>query len=271
MFGANIELPPNRLLSFDSALKKYNSIKPIRGRGDQNTRPLARRANDNLTIRQDDATGDIVVRLYRTDIIRYSADGDGDDNQIMLDPYPSVLTNRILWSILGPHVNTYWADRSHSAPDYITEVGGRYYNTPEFALIQPHERGWFLMAGSKPFEVPRVDRGLARQVLHDVGFYTFKTWLTTLIRLGQDPRSVAYATRTVDWRYGSAVRLLTAGEAGWREAVEMMSRRCDLDRELAAMRLAVYQSEGVYRTDTVPFFTDYNAMRNALNQMQRVG
>lgn len=264
-----MELSSNRMLSFGSALKKYNSIKPIRGRGDQNTRPLARRTNDNLTIRQDSTTGDIVVRLYSTDIIRYSADGDGDNNQIMLGPYTSVLTNRVMWSILGPHVNTYWADRSHSAPSYITEVGGRYYNTPEFALIQPHWQGYFLMAGSKPFEVPRVDRGRARQVLHDTGFSTFRTWLTTLVRLGQDPRSVAYSSRTVDWRHDSAVRLLTAGEAGWAEAAGLMSQRCALDRELAAMRLAVYQSEGVYRTDTVPFFTDYNAMRNAINQMRR--
>ena len=94
MFGANIELP-NRMLSYSSALATYNSIKPIRGRSDQNERPLANRRNGNLTIRLEPVTNDIVVRLYQTDIIRYN------DDVVVLDPYPSALTNRVVWSIFG--------------------------------------------------------------------------------------------------------------------------------------------------------------------------
>lgn len=270
MFGANITLPSNRMLSFDSAFKKWSSIKPIRGRS-EDIRPLARRGNDNLTIRQDPSNHDIVVRLYSTDIIRYSADGDGNNNQIMLDPYPSVLTNRILWSILGPHVNTHWTDRYLPAPDYITEVGGRYYNTPEFALVQPHQEGWYLVAGAKPFEVPRINRKEAKQALRDANYYTFKLWLETQIRLGT--RALlgdGWRTKPFDWTPANAYQLLQEGETGWAEISRRFSARCGLDRELDSLRRAVYQSELCYDTDKVEYFTSYREMQNAINQMRRV-
>jgi hypothetical protein len=227
MFGSNLELPGNRMLSYDSALKKHQSIKPIRGRSDQNTRPLARRGNDNLTIRQDPSNSDIVVRLYQTDIIRYKSGGDGYNNLIELDPYPSVLTNRVMWSILGPHTNTHWSDRDYPLPNHITEVGGRYYNTPDYALIQPAETGWTLVGGEKPFEVPRLDRKEAKQALRDANFYTFQTWLNTLIRLNNDPRAESRGwgrPKPFEWSPSQAFQYLTAGEEGWREIAGRMKR-----------------------------------------------
>ena len=271
MFGSNIELP-NRILSFNSALKKHQSIKPIRGRSDTNTRPLARRGNDNLTIRQDENTGDIVVRLYQTDIIRYinDPDGDGYNNPIELDPYPSSLTNRVMWSLLGPHINTHWSDRHYTAPNHITEVNGRYYNTPSYALIQPQERGWTLVGGEKPFEVPRLNRKEAKQALRDANFYTFQTWLDTLIRLNLDPRPEnTYRTRPFDWSPHEAMKYLTAGEDGWREIAGRMSRWADIKREYEALRTAVYKSELCYDTETIPYFEDYRSLQNALNRLRR--
>ncbi len=267
MFGSNLELPGNRMLSFDSAFKKYQSIKPIRGRS-TDTRPLAARRNDNLTICQE-STGDIVVRLYQTDIIRYN-----DGGVIVLNPYPSALTNRVLHSILAPHVSTHWSDRDYPLPNHITEVGGRYYNTPDYALVQPQEQGWTLVGGNEPFEVPRLNRKEAKRVLKEVGYYTFQTWLNTLIRLNNDPRAESRGwgrPTPFEWSPSQAFQYLTDGEEGWREIAGRMKRGVDVKRELESLRLAVYRAELCYETETVPHFEDYRSLQNALNQMRRVG
>lgn len=269
MFGTNTTLPSNRMLSFDSALRIYNSIKPIRGRSDQNTRPLARRGSDILTIRQDPNNGDIVVRLYSTDIIRYYAQGDGCNNPIELGPYPSATTNRVVWSLLGPHVNTFWSNRSHALPNHITEVNGRYYNTPEYALIQPDERGWHVIGGAKPFEVPRLNRKEGSLAIKEYGVKEFETWLRTLIRLDQDPRSSRYQSRSYDWSTREIRELLSVGPKRWGEVAERMSQYRPLKSEFEALRRAVYNAEMCYETETVPYFEGYQALHNALNRMRR--
>lgn len=268
MFGNNVSLPTNRMLSYNSALKKYNSIKPIRGRRDQNTRPLARRSNDNLTIRLEETTNDVVVRLYSTDIIRYSyqAAGDNDLSPIVLDPYASVLTNRVMWSILGPHVNTHWADTN-----LITEVGGRYYNTPSFAVIQPKQSGWALVEGSKPVEVPYLNRKEARQALRDANYHTFKVWLETRIRLGLCEFAHRWTRSPFDWTPRTAVQLLQQGETGWAEITARFSNRVPLEAELRSLREAVYKYDMCYDSLSYDYFESYTAMKNALNQIRKHG
>ena len=263
MFGTNMELP-NRILSYKEAYSKWASIKPIRGRS-TDVRPLARRSNDNLTIRRDEDSHDIVVTLYYTDIIRYSADGDGYNNQIMLTPYPSSLTNRTMWSILGPHVNTYWSDTN-----LITEVGGRYYHTPQFALVQPHQEGWYLVAGAEPIEVPYLNRKEGRQALRDANYYTFKLWLEARIRLGIAEFGRRYSG-AFDWTPQNAVHYLRQGETGWAEIAGRMSNSVPLEAELRSLREAVYQYDLCYDTKTVEYFTSYNEYKNATNQIKRVG
>lgn len=265
MYGNNINLP-HRILSYESALQKYEAIKPIRGRQDQNSRPLARRSNDNLTIRKDPTNHDIVIRLYRTDIIRYLSKGDGCNNQIMLDPHPSVTTNRVMWSILGPYVNTYWSDR-YSAPSHMTEVNGRYYHTPEFALIQPHQDGWYLVAGAKPIEVPYLNRKEGRQALKDSNYYTFKLWLETRVKLGVAEFGHRWGG-AFQWTPREAVQYLHQGEKGWAEISRRMSHRVPLETELRSLREAVYKSELCYDTEAVPYFESYGGMTNALRRIK---
>lgn len=273
MFGANTEMP-NRMLSYDSALKKYNSIKPIRGRQDQNSRPLARRGNDNLTIRQDPDTKDIVVRLYYTDIIRYlsneaSTGFDGHNNHIEITPYTSVMTNRVMWSILGPHVNTHWADR-YQAPNHITEVGGLYYNTPEYLVVAPKETGWELVAGDRPVEVSYTNRKEGRQALKDSNYYAFKLWLETRIRLGVAEFGHRWGG-AYNWSPREVMGYLTEGEKGWAEISGRMSNRVPIEAELRSLREAVYKSELCYDTETFTHFESYNAFINAMNRIKRVG
>lgn len=259
MFGSNISLP-GRIATFFAAQSKYNSIKPIRGRMDQNTRPLARRSNDDLTIRQEDTT--FVVRLYHTDIVTYSADG-----LVELKPYASVLTNRVMWSLMGPTVQTYWSDRRHGCPDHITEVGGYYYHTPEYAAIRQGQ----LVAGSKPFEVPRLDRKLIRQAQIDSGFTQFKLWLETQIRLGTDPRNGdSWRSKAYEWSPNTLMNYLTTyGVDGWAEITRRMSPRCTLETEYSSMRRAIYQYAGCYDTEEVAHFTDYREMMNAVAMMAK--
>ena len=270
MFGTNTILP-HRMLSYTSALNKYNSIKPIRRRADQNTRPLADRKNDNLTIRLEETNHDIVVRLYSTDIIRYSADGDGYTNDIMLDPYTSSLANRIVTSILGPHVFTHWSDRCHPAPSLITEVGGRYYHTPEYALVRPHQTGWALVAGAEPIRVPKLDRKVAKQALRDSNYYTFKLWLETRIRLGVAEFGHRWGTRPFDWTPSTAMGYLRQGEAGWAEISARMGNGIPLERELESLRRAVYKYEMCHDEVEVPYFESYRELHNAISQIRRNG
>jgi len=270
MFGTNME-HPNRMLSFKEAHAKWASIKPIRGREDQNTRPLVRRGNDNLTIRQDPETKDIVVRLYHTDIVRYvAADGDGYNNLIELGPYPSSTTNRVVYSLLGPHVNPYWSHRTHG-PSHVTEVSGRYYNTPEYALIQPDERGWHIVGGQKPFEVPHLNRKEGNAALKATGYDMFKLWLNTRIRLDLDPRaSTTWRRAPYQWGNGyGAVMYLTEGEAGWAEVAGRMSANAPLKYELESLRRAVYRCELCYDTVEIPHFESHKDLQAALNRLRR--
>jgi hypothetical protein len=266
MYGSNITLPATHIGRYAEAIQAHGKIKPIRGRSDTNTRPLARRSNDNLTIRVDD-NGDVVVKFYHTEIITYHP-----DDSITLIPYASSMTNRVVWSILGPHVNTMWSDRAYPAPDNITEVGGRYYHTPNSATIQRYDSDTYqLVGGAKPFEVPKLDRKAGRQALRDVNFYTFQTWLDTLVRLGHDPRSEFWRYQPFDYSPGTAYKYLMAGEDGWREIVGRMSRAGDLDREYASLRKAVYHYYHCYETHDVPYFESYNDVNNAIQMMKRHG
>jgi hypothetical protein len=262
MYGTNIELPTNRMLSYESAHNKWASIAPIRGRSDQNTRPLANRRNDNLTIRQLQDNGDIAVRLYYTDIITYHTDGT-----ITLDPYGSVTTNRLVWSILGPHVNPLWSD---SKP-HVTKVGGRYYHTPQYAHIQPRNEGWELIGGSKPIEVPYLNRKLAKQALKDHDYNTFVVWLETQIRLNLDPRHLSWRSSPFQHTPSVLIGYLKDGPSGWSEIAQRMSTRCELKRELESIRSAIYKYEMCYEDTVYEYFDSYTAMTNAFKQAAKVG
>lgn len=269
MFGSNARLP-DRVLSFEAALAKYNSITPIRGRRDQNTRPLVSRKSDTLTIRVDNPEDprSVIFRLYSTDVVTYNIDGTID-----LDPYPSRMTNMMVWSLLGRQVCTYWASRYRGVPNHVTQVGTRYYNTPEFCTIDTLTPSgeWQVVGGSKPFTVPQIDRAKAKQALLDTDFYSFKLWLDTQIRIGLDPRSNKFYWKTSanNWAPHSTVRMLQDGTTGWTEMVSEMSGRCSLKTELDAIRQAVYKYADVYDTVEVPYFEDYREMQNALKTMRR--
>lgn len=265
MYGANIELP-NRMLSYTEAHDKWASIKPIRGRADQNTRPLASRRNDHLTIRKDDTTSDIVVQLYYTDIVTYHTDGT-----ITLIPYGSNTTNRVVWSILGPHINPMYSDSKPHAIG-INGINGVVYHTPEYAHIQPSSTfGWSLIGGNKSLDVPYLNRKLARQALRDHNYHTFVVWLETQMRLGLEPRHLSWRSSPFDHHPQTLIGYLKDGPSGWSEIAQRMSTRCELKRELEAIRTAIYQYEMCYEDVTYDHFVSYQQLNNALKQRARIG
>jgi hypothetical protein len=243
-----------------SALSKWESIKPIRGRKDQNTRPLYRRGDDTKTIRQLNH-GSIAFRLHSTDVVTFRKDGTVD-----LIPYASVTTCAFVRAVFGwrNDVTAYWSDRAHGLPDNVTKIEGRYYNTPSFATLLSTRGHWSLLAGAETFEITRLDRQLTKEALDDTGYNQFKLWLTTQIRLGLDPRQGdSWRSGPYDWSERDVSSYLTAGPEGWAELVRRMSKRCEVSRELEMLRRAVYKYAGAVTTEEVPYFDDDRTMSNA--------
>jgi hypothetical protein len=70
MWGTTSNFP--NINSYNEAKSEYHSIKPLRGH--DNLRPLCRRSKDSKAfIRM--AGDDVIIKLYRTDIITYKPDG----------------------------------------------------------------------------------------------------------------------------------------------------------------------------------------------------
>ena len=248
--------------SYASALRKWESITPVRGRQDQNTRPLYRRTNDTTTIRQLN-NGSIAFRLHSTDVVTFNVDGTLD-----LEPYSSVSTCAFVRAVLGYHnsIHAHWSDRDHNLPNHVTQVEGRYYHTPTFASLVKDDttNKWSLLAGSEPFDMVTLDRQLTKEALKDTGYNDFKLWLATQIRLGLDPREGdSWRRGPYDWSHRDVSSYLTNGPSYWGEMVRRMSVHCDINRELETLRRAVYKYAGAVTTTEVPYFENYNDMTNA--------
>lgn len=263
MFGNNIQTP-RKILTYADALARYEAIEPIRRRSDQNTRPLSRRTNDNLTIRKG-ADGALIVRLYYTDIVTYDTGGT-----ITIQPYPSVVTNRVMSALLYPCISTMWSNRSHPLPENITEVSGRYYHTPGVFTVSQY---FTLLDGDVPFEVPRLNRRKTKAALKESRYYDFAVWLKTQERLGLEP------LKGDTWRSGPANhdasnvgRLLQYPTPdGWAELARRMSPTAGLKTELGAVRKAVYKYADCYEVESVPYFETYQALQAALRRTKDHG
>jgi hypothetical protein len=259
------------ITDYTKALSKWEGIKPIRGRRDQNTRPLYRRGDDTKTIRQL-SNGGIAFRLWSTDVVTFLTDGT-----VELEPYASVSTCAFVKAVLGwgSSVHAHWSDRATPLPDNVTQVGGKYYHTPQFATLGKVDGTtyrWSLLAGSEPFEVTTLDKKLTKDALSDTGYNQFKVWLTTQIRIGLDPRQGdSWRRGPYDWSHREVSEYLTAGPEGWGELVRRMAKRCEVDRELEMLRRAVYRYAGATTETAVPYFEDYKAMTNAFAAMRKHG
>jgi hypothetical protein len=99
------------LENYDQAAKWEALVKPIRG-DKNNTKPLGKRNKKHINIRKEN--DDILVRLYRTDVVTYKPDGT-----IILDPggYSTQSTVKLMYAVLP------WGPRPHLFKDRVWVVG----------------------------------------------------------------------------------------------------------------------------------------------------
>ena len=268
MFAASFNLL--NIHSYEQAHDKWASITPIRGRS-VDVRPLFRRSNDNAIVYKNDRDQSVRFRLYSTDVVTFNTDGTVD-----LEPYASASTNRFAWAVLRGHtVRTHWADRHHPCPDHVTEIGGKFYHTPDYVTVQwdKDAAGWTYVAGAVPFEVPTLDMSKTREARKDSRYDEFALWIKTQLRLGIDPRmGDTWRTAPYDWSTREVSQYLAVGPEGWAEMTRRMSRRTHVNADLEALRMAVYKWAGYCIDETeVPYFNSFSEMAAAFNKMRKYG
>lgn len=257
------------LTTHASALSTWQSITPVRGRRDDNERPLYRRSDQTKTIRQL-PNGSIALRYHSTDVLVFNTDDTVD-----LQPYASRSTCAFVWAALGgqgDHVQAMWQDRDYRCPDHITRVGDKYYHTPDFVTVRyaPSEGGWTLVAGNRPIDVPTLDRSKTRAVLRDSGFKTFELWLKTQLKLGVDPRQGGRWLAGGNHTSNDVLRCLDEPDR-YGDIARGMSAYRHVNDQLAEMRLALYKFHGLTDTIEVPYFNNWGEMNAAFARMRKYG
>jgi len=253
MYGSNLVLPRGGILSYEQALQKYDSIVPIRGRS-VDTRPLAQRRNDNLTIRQT-ANGSIAIRLYSTDIITYNVDGTID-----LEPYASRLTDDAVRRILRGAVSPYYT----CPVGPVLRVGGKSYHTPDFATL---DKDMNLIAGSQPFTKYKINRKASNQVCQESGFNQFALWLRTQVRIGVDPRQGGrWASQHIAMGVTSCLDEVDL----YQDIVRDWSAYANVETQLAALRLRVQKNYGTITEVELPFVEDWRELASIIASKRRL-
>ena len=253
MYRSNLILPRCGILSYEDAVQKHDSIAPIRGRS-TDVRPLAKRRNDNLTIRRLHDSS-IAVRLYHTDIVVYRPDGT-----IELEPYGSMLTNDAVRTILGRAVTPQY---THPAGPVLW-VKSKGYRIPDHAVL---DKDLNLISGSAPFTLYRVDKTKARQAAQTSGFNQFSLWLKTQLRIGIDPRQGARwggldittsMVRSLDEpdRYGDIVRDWPAYQ--------------HINDQLLRLRREVYRYYDCITEAELPFVEDWRELQSVRSSQMRL-
>lgn len=95
--------------SYETAVAREAGITPLRGSGpNAGLKPLGKRTKTYLTIRKNEKTEDVIIRLYRTDIIRFEK-GTG---KIWVNHggYPTQTTNGVLTALLPAYFSGGWVN-----------------------------------------------------------------------------------------------------------------------------------------------------------------
>ena len=172
------------LLSYDAARAHHDSIKPIRGR-DPEVRPLADRRRTWFNIRVEAAAEigeeDVVIRLYRTDIVRYRHNGE---IVVCFEGWDTVTTRSALSAILGLYLlrqyKRTWFGEYEGKDLYmawrVMDVKGGSN------VLVRHESGvGFKLVNPLPTIVHRVNREGSKRVMDR--YKPFLTYATNMLKL----------------------------------------------------------------------------------------
>lgn len=255
------------LTTYDSAVALWEKSPKKRGYSDPDWRSPFDRPRDSTIVRKD-SKDQIHLRLFTTDVVTFSP-----DNTVTLDPVTTASTNAFVWAVLGGHasINTHWTDRQHPCPDKMTQVGGKFYHTPEFVHLTFDESGdrgqWRLLGGSRSVQVPSLDKSKTMATLKSSGFRQFELWLKTQIRLGLDPRG---NDRYYDHYRPSTEVVRSLDEPDrYLDIARGMSVYRSVGDLMDTLRLAVYKYHDLTDTVEVPHFDSYAEMAAAFAKMRK--
>lgn len=164
--------------SYADALLYWENSKPWKdSKGEHDERPMGHRRKRHMTVRKNRA-GDIVFRLYATDVVTYHADGS-----LSLDPYSSSLTNRVVNDLTPPGIHPFYTFGRGCA----LHVGERAYLIGEGAHLVRVDGTWEMSPDvrTQPFRKVVVDRKVARELLKETNYSDFRAWLMAVRALAR--------------------------------------------------------------------------------------
>jgi hypothetical protein len=179
-YNRNWDIP--RLASYNDAVKREATVKPIRGDKD-GTKPLGARNKKHYNIRKEG--NDIVVRMHNTDIVRYHPD---DTLTINNGGWVSPTTHDMFSMLLGLKMYTFhyraWVTCfmrraiGTSAPEIVRGDWRLPNNTP--VRVVRHENHW-LLDDVEENVTHAVDRKAANKVRKE--YADFRKYLSAMTKL----------------------------------------------------------------------------------------
>lgn len=232
------------LRCYSDAKIYWERIKPWRGRGDTNTRPLAGRNKSNMTIRKlnDDS---IAMALWSTDVVTYHPDGD-----ITLEAYSSVSTNMFARELTpgGIHVTF-----GHPLGDLVhLDLPDRTIRTYKMAgrcvRLTRKDDCWTPSDMTQITTIAKygLDQSRARAIAKEYGFADYVAWCKALDALGQPVEGSYYMSKP------KVPELLKQGMEGWVELRKMFRH------DTARARDSLYAMTGCIKTTHLPYVEGYS-------------
>ena len=209
------DLPPLRC--YGDAHAYWSRIKPWRGDGDKNTRPIAGRKKRHMTIRMLNDES-IAMRLWHTDVLVYHKNGD-----LTLDAYGSVSTDSFARCLTPWGVDVSWnTDLGYMLHLKRGELTHTVLQRDNRITLKrdPINGEWAPLDESmlRPFTKYAVNVKKANAVLKEHRFNDFVAWLKAVKAMGTKFLVDPWSRHQL--RHPEIVELMKAGGEGWMKVAE---------------------------------------------------
>ena len=252
-------LPPLR--GYSDAFNYWNRIKPWRGRGDTNIRPLAGRNKNHMTIRKlnDDS---IAMSLHGTDVVTYHPDGD-----VSLQAYGSISTDAFAHALTPDGITTAF----NYALGYVVALD--FDGQQEMRLLRgkhvrlrKNSRGWFAVNPDDfaPFIKKSVDRKKANAAAKEYRLDDFVAWYNAATKMGLTIENGAHASRTID--ASRTIEMLKEGDFQGVAAANRWGRKTGV---VEMVKFLVYRHAGAIIDIELPVVYGWNALNAVLSSLRR--
>ncbi len=211
-----------RISDWITALSRWQATKPWRGSSPHDPRPLdnsRRKYHTTIHLRPDQS---IALRLHRTDVVVYHADGT-----ITLTPYASMSTdafvNQLTPGGIYAMVNT--------NPGRLVQTNFGIVRLREATRFENTPGGWRVVTPETlgTIDEPVLDRVAARAALKKHGYPEFRIWKDAYLAHGGGGGAAAP-------RQGGLLDNLAAGPEGWIGLIGVYSA--------SELRRNIYKAEG---------------------------